>query len=151
MSNVAVVRDRCHSVHSRGPPRRRSSVRRSRRPRDVDFAAASDEAEDAPRENSWSSVGRCHQLYGAGSSWTPRRSYPQLPVLALRSLMSARPRRKERLNRDRLLRRVCGHLCVNLLAERCACHARRERVSATLVSKAAHRNSNIESVPLLRM
>ena len=31
------------------------------------------------------------------------------------------------------------------------CHARRERVSATLVSKAAHSNSNIEPVPLLLM
>ena len=47
-------------------------------------------------------------------------SVPQLPVLAARSLMSARPRRKERLNRDHLLRRVRGNLCVNLLAERCA-------------------------------
>ena len=45
-------------------------------------------------------------------------SVPQLPVLAARSLMSARPRRKERWNQDRLLLRVRGHLCINLITQR---------------------------------
>jgi hypothetical protein len=45
-------------------------------------------------------------------------SVPQLPVLAARSLMSARPRRKERWNRDRPLLRVRGYLCINLITQR---------------------------------
>lgn len=45
-------------------------------------------------------------------------SVPQLPVLAARSLMSARPRRKERWNQDRLLHRVRGRSCINLITQR---------------------------------
>ena len=95
----------------RDPSRRRSSVRRPRRPRDVDSSTASDEAR-CPTPENW----MCVILLGVVLD-VPA-SVPQLPVLAARFLMSARPRRKERWNQDRLSLRVRGRSCINLLTQR---------------------------------
>ena len=130
----------------RDPSRRRSSVRRPRRPRDVDSATASDEAGDAPLQNSWVCVCRRHPYITRGCPGLPgvrapvagtRRTVPDVRTSSSQGALESRPPAA-------WSGRSFVHQPHHSMAWPYA--AREEIVSATLVSKAA--DSDVKPVPL---
>ncbi len=134
------------SKRVRGPSRRNSTVRRPRRPRDVDSATGSDEAEDVPRQNSWMCVCRRHPYITRGCPGRPgvrapvagtRRTVPDVRTSSSQGALESRPPAAGSS-------RSCVHQPHHSTAWPYA--AREEIFSATLVSKAA--DSDVKPVPL---